>query len=579
MICPHCNLENRETARFCLHCGASLTPQPSTSPIDHAPEAPADQWDQGASPSAPPAHDERAEQAPLPPDRPGETVPLPPEVEPSGDAAPPPSAPPVAQAPGAPTGQAPSPPAHQAQEEQLSAPTPHDDYAEQEQLPAMEPFPKAPISSPQEGYAITEQADLLTPTDSIPVDLTTSTMEKESPQVTAAEQPDVAGQAPGLPLRVGELPPGTMLIDRYEIVSAVTHEADAAVYHVQDYGRCWACHMDLATAEPEAPQPDGFCPACGAELSQGIKARLREQLEPIQDERAFELNGRWYLLVDEEPAKEIAPFAGGVSLEVGFCSHVGQTYAINQDSLVALNLALTFEGQVSPALGLFAVADGIGGHQDGQLASRKAIRWLTESITWQVLLSEVRGDRCLEETLTAALMTAVQGANTQLFAYSQNQTSDLGSTLAAAIIRDDLAVIANVGDSRAYLWHDDQLEQITSDHSAVARLVKAGEISPQEAYTHPQRGAIYRSLGDNPTLKVDTFTRQLQPYDRLILCCDGLWETLRDEGIEKVLLLEPNPQRAADEMVRRANLAGGPDNISVIVVAVSAMEKVEKGAS
>jgi protein phosphatase len=142
----------------------------------------------------------------------------------------------------------------------------------------------------------------------------------------------------------------------------------------------------------------------------------------------------------------------------------------------------------------------------------------------------------------------------------------MGTTLTAALVRDEMALIANVGDSRTYLWRDGELVQITSDHSLVAQLVEAGALAPDEIYTHPEKSAIYRSLGHAPEVEVDLFEQPLESGDRLVLCCDGVWEMLRSDGIEEVLLMEPDPQCACEEMVRRANLAGGEDNISVVVV-------------
>jgi len=123
-----------------------------------------------------------------------------------------------------------------------------------------------------------------------------------------------------------------------------------------------------------------------------------------------------------------------------------------------------------------------------------------------------------------------------------------------------------VGDSRAYLWNADGLRRITRDHSLVQRLVDAGQITPEEVYTHPQRNLIYQSIGDRPEVQVDTFRRHLAVDDRLVLCSDGLWEMVHDDGLEEVLLSEPDPQRACDRLVQNANLAGGEDNITVIIV-------------
>ena len=157
----------------------------------------------------------------------------------------------------------------------------------------------------------------------------------------------------------------------------------------------------------------------------------------------------------------------------------------------------------------------------------------------------------------------------------------MGTTLTAAFVRDDRLFLAHVGDCRAYRWNADGLEQLTTDHSVVASMIASGQAAPEEIYTHPHRSVIYRCIGDKPLVEVDTDVLPLAPGDRLVLCCDGLWEMIRNEGIEDVLMQEADPQRACDLMVQRANAAGGDDNISVIVVQVERVSgrSAERGAS
>ena len=145
----------------------------------------------------------------------------------------------------------------------------------------------------------------------------------------------------------------------------------------------------------------------------------------------------------------------------------------------------------------------------------------------------------------------------------------MSTTITLAVIRDGYAVIANVGDSRAYRWNADGLQQISVDHSLVQSLVEAGELEPDQIYTHPQRNIIYRALGDRSRTEVDTFPLELVPGDRLILCSDGLWEMTRDDGIEETMLRELDPQVACDMLVELANMAGGTDNISIIIVEIT----------
>jgi serine/threonine protein phosphatase PrpC len=125
-----------------------------------------------------------------------------------------------------------------------------------------------------------------------------------------------------------------------------------------------------------------------------------------------------------------------------------------------------------------------------------------------------------------------------------------------------------VGDSRAYRWNEQGLEQLTTDHSVVASMIANGQAAPEDIYSHPHRSIIYRSIGDKPSVEIETRILPLAAGDRLLVCSDGLWEMVRDEGIADVMLQEADPQAACDLLVKHANLAGGEDNISVIVVAV-----------
>jgi serine/threonine protein phosphatase PrpC len=132
-----------------------------------------------------------------------------------------------------------------------------------------------------------------------------------------------------------------------------------------------------------------------------------------------------------------------------------------------------------------------------------------------------------------------------------------------------------VGDSRVYRFNAEGLEQLTTDHSVVASMIANGQAKPEEIYSHPHRSIVYRCIGDKPVVEVDTDILPLAPGDRIILCCDGVWEMLRDEGVEDVMMQEADPQAACDLLVRRANAAGGDDNISVIVVQFDAITDID----
>jgi len=162
-------------------------------------------------------------------------------------------------------------------------------------------------------------------------------------------------------------------------------------------------------------------------------------------------------------------------------------------------------------------------------------------------------------------------ANRRITDLARERHSDLGTTIVAALLIGNQVTIANVGDSRAYLWHDNGLQVITRDHSLVMQLVAAGELALDDIYTHPRRNEIYRALGDARLTEeeVDIFALRLRPGDGLLLCSDGLWDFVRDPDIAAALAAPgADPQSVAFTLVDRANLNGGEDNISVIFARV-----------
>jgi len=179
----------------------------------------------------------------------------------------------------------------------------------------------------------------------------------------------------------------------------------------------------------------------------------------------------------------------------------------------------------------------------------------------------LKDGKATSDKIISELDEAIQLANRCIAEQAKMAQNDMGTTATLAFVVNDMAYIANVGDSRTYLWNKQGLHQITEDHSAVYQLVKKGALRPDEIYTHPQRSEILRSLGIGRQVQVDQFQVQLLPENLLLLCCDGLWEMIRNEGIEDILLQGfINPQLICDELIRRANQAGGEDNISVLVV-------------
>jgi len=235
----------------------------------------------------------------------------------------------------------------------------------------------------------------------------------------------------------------------------------------------------------------------------------------------------------------------------------------NEDSLLAVE-GITSSVTAPYPSGLFIIADGMGGHGNGQEASQLAIRAMRESILMTLQLG------IEDEALPELLSEAVQSANRSIYKRNQQRHADMGTTTTAALLWGTTAYIANVGDSRTYIYREvDGLTQVTQDHSTVARLVKRGAISAGDVYTHPKRNEIYRSLGNHPTVEVDTFTVAVQPGDILLLCSDGLWEMVRDAEIEEILRSSASfCSQLCAMLVQAALNRGGKDNISVIAVGV-----------
>lgn len=256
----------------------------------------------------------------------------------------------------------------------------------------------------------------------------------------------------------------------------------------------------------------------------------------------------------------------------GRASDVGKVRQINEDSVMTLEAtALEHEGNLP--VGLYVIADGMGGHQSGEVASSIAARTVGAVINSSLLGSMVSGDPVAHDPATCMtlLRQAVLEANRRISDLARERHSDLGTTLVAALVIGNQLTVANVGDSRAYVWHDGKISPITKDHSLVAQLVEAGQITQEDIYTHPRRNEIYRALGDARISdeEVDVFSHRLQPGDSLLLCSDGLWDFVRDPAIEAIVGKEGmDPQHACEALVDEANRNSGEDNISVVLVRV-----------
>lgn len=250
----------------------------------------------------------------------------------------------------------------------------------------------------------------------------------------------------------------------------------------------------------------------------------------------------------------------------GALSHTGVVRDHNEDSLFTLNMTMSNTSE-QRAWGLYMVADGMGGHAAGEVASGLAIRGAAEIILSEYLALVMDNNADYDDQQAQAIVhRAVMRANEYILREGQMRDNDMGSTLTMALVVGDHATIANVGDSRTYLYRDGKLKRVTRDHSLVMRLVELGQIEDKDIYTHPQRNAVLRSLGDKPDLEIDIFSARLYSGDVLLLCSDGQWEMTQDPEMERMIAAHGDPQQACEEFIRAANKAGGEDNVTSVLV-------------
>ena len=250
----------------------------------------------------------------------------------------------------------------------------------------------------------------------------------------------------------------------------------------------------------------------------------------------------------------------------GQATDVGMVRTNNQDAVFSF-VSTSRSSQQRPDFGLFVVADGMGGHHDGEKASAITASMVASYITHHIFLPMLNSDDDTERVpVTESMIAAVQKANADII----TKVPDGGTTLTAVAVIGDLAYVAHVGDSRIYLVTKDNIEQITRDHSLVQRYVELNLLTREEASVHAQKNVLYRALGQSETLEVDALTRRLPPNAKLMLCSDGLWNLVTEEEIADIVSKHSNPQEACDKLVALANAHGGTDNITVIILRIPA---------
>lgn len=250
-------------------------------------------------------------------------------------------------------------------------------------------------------------------------------------------------------------------------------------------------------------------------------------------------------------------------LVVGSGQSVGKQRDHNEDSLLAFTTTIAGNAGSVP-FGLYIIADGMGGHQFGEVASNSAVRIMAGYILrkFHSYLFNLP-TQPLQESLQELMEASVREAHR----FVQREAPGSGTTVTAALVLGQQATIAHVGDSRAYaIYPDGRIDTITRDHSLVKRLEELGHLSKDEAATFPHRNVLIRALGQGESLEADIFTIPFPQPGFLMLCSDGLWGVVNDRDIVRAILEAPTLHRACQNLVEAANLAGGPDNISVVLV-------------
>jgi len=260
-------------------------------------------------------------------------------------------------------------------------------------------------------------------------------------------------------------------------------------------------------------------------------------------------------------------------VRVGRLTDVGQMRQLNEDSLLTLEAGQVYRS-VSRPFGVYVVADGAGGHAAGDMASGLAVRAIARQAI-DGLFTRQFDELPSSPDIGAWLRGAIQAANEAVHRQRGAARTDMGTVIVVAVLLDAEAHIAHVGDSRAYVINASGINQITTDHSLVQRLIDTGQITRAEARTHENRNVIYKMIGDRPKVDPDVNRVSLAPGDRLLLCSDGLSGYVEDDAIRDIVMSSAPPQDACQRLIDAANRAGGPDNITAIIVQIEALGAAE----
>ena len=250
-------------------------------------------------------------------------------------------------------------------------------------------------------------------------------------------------------------------------------------------------------------------------------------------------------------------------LTVAQLTHVGLKRKRNEDSYWVMNTELCDKEGVKP-LGLFVVADGMGGHENGDVASSTAARVVASYVTREFVVPFLVNHAHTNSLtpITEVLSRAIETANVIV----SQQVPNAGTTLTAALVLANRVYLAHVGDSRAYIFSQGGFHQLTQDHSLRAQLRAHAKESPELDMRNVNRNILYKAIGQETTLEVDTTLQDFPPASCLLLCTDGLWDKVPDHDIRNILSISPTPKTVVHQLIAEANQRGGDDNVTAVLI-------------
>lgn len=285
----------------------------------------------------------------------------------------------------------------------------------------------------------------------------------------------------------------------------------------------------------------------------------------LRQQKQAEISEKTLPLSDNQPAQpKTVEAAHNLDWNFSAAQDVGMHRDHNEDALFTLGSHLAHQEKYL-FTGLFIIADGMGGHANGELASSLAIRTMADLLIGAIIKMSIVEQEATDDDVKELLTNCLEEANRQV----KKQVPGGGTTLTTAFIYQNQLHVAHVGDSRVYLIQpDNQVQVLTRDHSLVKQLVEIGQLTEAEAAVHPQRNILSMALGQWEPLAPDYIVQSLPASGFILLCSDGLWGVVPEKKIAQIVLTSSDPQKACHKLIETANQAGGPDNISVIVISI-----------